>query len=412
MRWILRLLALTALAGVVAFGLVACGGDDDEGGAADTTPTETTAPAGPSVTSPAADLRVTLDRLLGEHAILAAMAMQKGSQGERDFEQIAAALDENSVALGDAIESVYGAEARDGFLKLWRDHINFFVEYTQAAAGDDRAGKDAALQKLEGYRQAFSEFLAGANPNLEAPAVAGLLETHIGQLQNALDAYLNENYRRAYGQIREAYAHMYDTGDALAGAIAAQFPEEFPAGDATTSAVDLRVALDRLLGEHAMLAVFAMQKGAEGEADFNAIAGALEENTVALGDAVGSVYGDEARDGFLKLWRDHIGFFVEYTQAAAADDRAGKDAALEKLDGYRQAFAEFMAGANPNLEAGAVADLLQEHVNQLTAALDTYLAGDHAEAYTQIREAYEHMFGTGDALAGAIVAQFPDNFAD
>ena len=412
MRWILRLLALTALAGVVAFGLVACGGGDDEGGAATTSPTETTAPTGPSVTSPAADLRVTLDRLLGEHAMLAVFAMQKGASGDEDFEQIAAALDENSVALGDAIGSVYGDEARDGFLKLWRDHIGFFVEYTQAAAANDNAGKRAAIQKLDGYRQAFAEFMAGANPNLQAGAVADLLQQHVNQLTAALDTYQTGNYKRAYGQVRAAYEHMFGTGDALAGAIATQFPDKFPAGDATTSAADLRVALDRLLGEHAMLAVFAMQKGAQGGKDFNAIAAALDENTVALGDAIGSVYGDEARDGFLKLWRDHIGFFVEYTQAAAAGDQAGKDAAIQKLDGYRQAFAEFLAGANPNLEAGPVADLLQQHVNQLTAALDTYLAGDFAEAYTQIRQAYEHMFGTGDALSGAIVAQFPDNFAD
>ena len=227
MRWILRLLALTALAGVVAFGLVACGGGDDEGGAATTSPTETTAPTGPSVTSPAADLRVALDRLLGEHAMLAVFAMQKGAQGGKDFNAIAAALDENTVALGDAIGSVYGDEARDGFLKLWRDHIGFFVEYTQAAAAGDQAGKDAAIQKLDGYRQAFAEFLAGANPNLEAGPVADLLQQHVNQLTAALDTYLAGDFAEAYTQIRQAYEHMYGTGDALAGAIVAQFPDNF-----------------------------------------------------------------------------------------------------------------------------------------------------------------------------------------
>lgn len=179
----------------------------------------------------------------------------------------------------------------------------------------------------------------------------------------------------------------------------------------STPAADLRVTLDRLLGEHAFLAAMAMQKGYDGDKDFEAVATALDANTVELGDAVGSVYGDEAREGFLKLWRDHIGFFVEYTVASAEKDEAAKEQAIVKLDGYRVAFGTFLAGANPNIDADEIAMGLQSHVNQLATALDTYASGDYAMAYEQLREAYGHMFGTGDALAGAIVAQYPEKFA-
>lgn len=176
-------------------------------------------------------------------------------------------------------------------------------------------------------------------------------------------------------------------------------------------AADLRVTLNRLLGEHALLAVVAMQKGYDGAPDFEASAAALEQNTVELGAAFGSVYGAEAQEGFLELWRQHIGFFVDYTVASAEDDQAGKDLAVQKLDGYRQAFAAFLTGANPNLEADGVADMLAMHVTQLTGALDSYAAGDYAEANADLRESYGHMFMTGDALAAAIVAQSPDEFA-
>jgi len=47
---------------------------------------------------------------------------------------------------------------------------------------------------------------------------------------------------------------------------------------------------------------------------------------------------------------------------------------------------------------------------QLIDALDTYAAGDYEAEYAQVREAYHHMFMTGDALAGAIVAQSPEKF--
>ncbi|HUH14717.1 MAG TPA: hypothetical protein VML35_02410 [Gaiellaceae bacterium] len=176
-------------------------------------------------------------------------------------------------------------------------------------------------------------------------------------------------------------------------------------------AVDLRITLDRLLAEHALLATFAMQKGLDGSEDFQAIADALDANTVDLGEAIGSVYGDEAKQSFLKLWRDHIGFFVDYTVATAKSDDAGQEAARNKLANYQAEFSTFLDTATDGkLPQSGAADALQAHVNQLVEAIETYAAGDFPTAYTQIREAYHHMFMTGDALSGAIVAQSPDQF--
>ena len=193
----------------------------------------------------------------------------------------------------------------------------------------------------------------------------------------------------------EAYDHMFMIGDALAGGIAKQFPDKFPAGSATTSAVDLRVTLGKELGKHAALAAMATQKGLGGDAtkpQFTAAADLLEANTVALGGAIKSVYGDDAEKTFLTLWRNHIGFFVDYTVGTAKGEEAGRMAALDKLAGYRAQFGQFLAGADPNLTTDGVSGLLQTHVNQLTAALDTYKAGEFADAYTQVRAAHAHMF--------------------
>ncbi len=231
--------ALFAILAVAAIGLAGCGGeggDADEGAA----PSATTAPpaetsdggmseaADVSVKSPAADLRVTLDRLLGEHALLAAFAMQKGYAGDEDFEPIATALDENTVALGDAIESVYGKEAEKAFLQMWRDHIGFFVDYTVATAKEDEQGRQAALDKLAGYKGEFASFLDEATGG-ELPSDAGAeaLQAHVDQLTGALDQYAAGDYAKAYGTVRSAYEHMFMTGDALSGAIVQQSPEKF-----------------------------------------------------------------------------------------------------------------------------------------------------------------------------------------
>jgi hypothetical protein len=228
------LLALLAVGACAALGLAACGGDDDDNAsdqpaAAQTTTADDMAMADAHATSAAADLRVTLTSLLGEHALLAVAATQKGLDGADDFEAAAAALDANSVELAEAIGSVYGEEAAEQFLdgpSLWRDHIRFFVDYTVALAGKDKAGQQEAVDNLTGYTGAFSGFLAQAT-GLPQEALQEGLATHVMQLKGALDAYASGDYEESYSLVREAYQHMLATGDALADAIVAQNPDMF-----------------------------------------------------------------------------------------------------------------------------------------------------------------------------------------
>ncbi len=416
------LLALLAVSASAALGLAACGGDDDDA-ASDTPAPAQTETGGMSddmavaadTMSPAADLRVTLDSLLGEHALLAVAATQKGLDGAEDFEAAAAALDENSVEVADAIGSVYGDEAAEQFLdgpSLWRDHISFFVDYTVGLAGQDKAAQKQAVDDLTGYTGAFSGFLAEATGLPQETLQEGLV-THITQLKGQLDAYAKKDYAEAYDLTRMAYAHMFETGDALSGAIAEQSPDLFPLEPATMAASDLRVTLDRLLGEHAVLAMLATQKGYSGASDFEAIAAALDENSVELSEAIGSVYGDEAAAQFLdgpSLWRDHIKFFVDYTVALAEKDEAGQQEAVDNLTGYTGAFSGFLAEAT-GLPQEALQEGLTMHITQLKGALDAYAAGDYEESYSLFREAYKHMVATGDTLAMGIVAKNADMFS-
>ena len=226
-----RFFPLLAVAATLGFAAVGCGGNDADGAAATTTSVGMAQGSGSTAatTKAAADLRVTLDRLLGEHALLAMLATQKGFAGDPDFKSIAAALDRNSVELADAIGSVYGDEAREEFLNgksKWRDHIKFFVNYTVGLANNDKAMQREAVQDLQGYIGSFSGFLAQAT-GLPAETVEESITEHVNQLKGQIDAYANGNYAKAYAIAREAYAHMYMTGDALAEAIVKQSPDKF-----------------------------------------------------------------------------------------------------------------------------------------------------------------------------------------
>jgi hypothetical protein len=177
---------------------------------------------------------------------------------------------------------------------------------------------------------------------------------------------------------------------------------------ASTPASELRAGLTALLQEHVYLAGIATGTVLSG-GDLDAPAAALDANSVALSEAVGSVYGDDAGAAFLDLWRRHIEFFVAYTTAVATDDTAGAEQAEADLDGYRTDFGAFIESANPNLPKEAVAEELIPHIETLLAAIDAQAAGDPSQ-YDKLREAASHMPHTAQVLADAIVKQFPKKF--
>jgi hypothetical protein len=358
-------------------------------------------------------LRVVLNRLLSEHVLLAASATEAALDGRSaDFEAAAASLDVNSVAISQAIGAVYGDEAGDAFLALWRSHIDFFVDYTVATAGGDEPGRQAAVADLTQYAEDFAAFLAGANPHIDPEAVARLLGEHVTTLAAVVDAQADGDQAAAYTALREANAHMSHHAQALAVALSTQFPDLFT-GEATSAAADLRVALNNLLFEHTFLAAMATDAALDGrQAEFEAAAAALFANSDDLGAAIGSIYGADAEAAFIPLWNSHIGFFVDYTLGAANDDQAAKDAAIDDQLGYRADFIAFLNSANPALTEDVVSPILTPHVTTLTSVIDEQAANRPNHAYANLRQAYAHMQMVGDPLVAAIVAQFPDMFGE
>lgn len=178
-----------------------------------------------------------------------------------------------------------------------------------------------------------------------------------------------------------------------------------------TKAADLRALLNNLETEHVDLASAATRAGYDGSPMFDAAAKSLDQNSVDLSKAIGSVYGAEAEARFLEIWRSHIGFFVDYTVAAKTGDKAGMDKAVQNLNGYVEAVSTFLSDANPNLPKEAVASLVTEHVGLLKSTVDNHAKGDYAASYQSQEEARTQIqTKIADTLAGAIVKQNPDKF--
>jgi len=363
------------------------------------------------VDSPAADLRVKLDLLLGEHIIFATKATRAALLGKADeFAAYGGLLNSNGTDIGDMIGAAFGSGAKDSFNKIWSAHNGFFVDYTTGVATKDKAKMDKAVSDLTTiYVPQFSDLISSAT-GIPKDAVAKLTTDHVLQTKQVVDDQGKSDWKAAYADIRLAYAHMSMIGDPIAEAIVAKLPDKF-AGDATNKGVDFRVALDNLLQEHLYLATDATAAALEGMSDeFQAAGGVLNTNGTDLGAAIGSVYGAAAKDSFNKIWSAHNGFFVDYTTGVATKDQAKMGKAVSDLTTmYLPQFADFLAGAT-GLPNDALTALIKEHVLTTKAVVDAQGTKDYAAASKADQKAGRHMEMIGDPLAKAIVAKVPDKF--
>lgn len=359
----------------------------------------------------ATELRSDLNFLAQEHVYLAGIATGAAIAGNSSaFQAAAAELDENSVTLARTVGSVYGSQAEQTFLSLWRAHIGFFADYAMGAASGNEAMKQQARTNLQGYQQDIGAFFASANPFLTQQAVATVFGPHVDHLTMVIDAQAAQNWPVVYEMLHTAAHQSAEIADPLAMAIAMQFPARFP-GATDATATELVTTLNRLASEHVYLAGITLNAVVNNQAPRVQAASALtDRNSQELAQAVSSVYGQQAGQTFLGLWRAHIGFFADYAMGAATGNEAMKQEAREDLQGYRQDIGAFFASANPALPASTVAAVFGPHVDHLTGAIDAMAQSNWAVAYDMLHMAGHQSESIADPLALAIIAQFPNQF--
>lgn len=327
--------------------------------------------------SPAAELRSGLTSLLQEHVYLAGMAVATAyttGADSAEFTLAADTLDLNSVALSEAIGEISTPEQEEAFLALWREHVGYFVDYAVAVKGGDMAGKDAALANLQGYTTSAGTFFEDVSGGaLPAADIAMNLQMHVTTLSAAIDA-LAAGTPDAYALLQTAASHVGEGAAVIATGLDTAADLE---GDPNDEASSLRATLTAGLQEHVYLAGIAVftayttEGGTDSEA-FMAAAEVLDGNSIALSEGIGSLAGAENGTAFLELWREHIGFFVEYANALATGDTAASDQALMDLDAYRGVAGDFFEGiSNGELPSEAIADGLAMHVQTLGGAIDS-----------------------------------------
>jgi hypothetical protein len=130
----------------------------------------------------------------------------------------------NAKQIAGAIEPFYGKAASDKLFGQLAGHYGAIKEYLVAK---DKAGQDAAWKKLGANAEEIAKFLSSANPNLPIDTLRGLLIAHGGHHVQQITQLRAKDYTGEAQTWESMKQHMYVIADALAGAIAKQFPAKF-----------------------------------------------------------------------------------------------------------------------------------------------------------------------------------------
>lgn len=141
-----------------------------------------------------------------------------------------------------------------------------------------------------------------------------------------------------------------------------------------------------------------------------ASAARLLKNQEDIGHAVAAYYGAPAGAELTRLLKEHITIAVDVVAAAKSGDTGALGAADGKWQKNAGAIADFLSKANPHLPRAAVNDMMKMHLSTTTAEVVARLKKDWDGDVRAYDAVYAHILAMSDAIAGAIVKQFPEKF--
>jgi hypothetical protein len=153
------------------------------------------------------------------NVVVAELAGDAAAQQEAEMQVVA-----NAQAIAASIEPFYGADAKKKLFTLLAGHYGAVKAYLDSSIAENAGKQTEATTALIGNASEIASFLSGANEYLTKDAVEGLLKAHgahhIAQIQQ-LQA---KDYAGEAQTWVTMTRHMYVIADALADALAKQFP--------------------------------------------------------------------------------------------------------------------------------------------------------------------------------------------
>jgi len=135
----------------------------------------------------------------------------------------------NAKALASSIAPFYGQPAADELFKLLAGHWGAVRDYNTATLAKSKPGQDKAIANLTSNAHEIAKFLSGANPYLPENAVFALMAAHGGHHVAQINQIASRDFQGEAATWHAMRQHMLVIADAIADALAKQFPARFQA---------------------------------------------------------------------------------------------------------------------------------------------------------------------------------------
>lgn len=353
--------------------------------------------------TPAARLRLRLEHQFGAFGS-ATLEATRVVKGERRAAQ--AAVRDTIADLTATTATVYDDDEADGLedqLTAWSDAISAYADTAKSR-------RDSARERLDTIAAGVAELMARSTRGaMAADGTAALIRGPLRTSANAIDAYQQRDFDRAYTLMRSAHADMTSVGQAFGAGIGEHMPDRYT-GQRSSGPVELQSALQQLLIEHAWLATTVTRRGARAARDFDAAAAALNGNTEDIATALDAYYGS-ATSPVVAAWRDRISLLADYTVATAEErPRRARETKqqLQRADDRLGRLLDDLSDGNVAAEDGE--DSLRALTTQLLKGIDAYVAKDYSAANAVVPQALDAAAGLASVLAEGIVAHRPEDF--
>jgi hypothetical protein len=133
----------------------------------------------------------------------------------------------NAKALAGSIAPFYGQPAADGLFKLLAGHWGAVRDYNSATLAKSKPRQDKAIANLTSNAHDIAKFLSGANPNLPEDAVFALMAAHGGHHVAQINEIASGDFQGEAATWDAMRKHVLVISDAIADALAKQFPARF-----------------------------------------------------------------------------------------------------------------------------------------------------------------------------------------
>ena len=153
------------------------------------------------------------------------LATQAGDEAQRQVAETEVVS--NAKTLAGTIAPFYGQAAADGLLTLLAGHWGAVRDFNTATVRHSEPGRDQAVRDLTANAHEIAKFLSGANPYLPEDAVFGLLAAHGAHHVAQISQIVAGDFQQEAETWQAMRTHMLVIADAIAGALATQFPDRF-----------------------------------------------------------------------------------------------------------------------------------------------------------------------------------------